>query len=213
MIVGGGRGGRPRARRTGVLSVLIALTGAAVVAAGAPAVGMTAVLPTAVLPTAVHPTAVLPTAVLPTAVDHTEGLRVESSSTYTVDLAASVIHVEQVIHLTNEVPDRVTQSYIEQFYFPEYATLVLPGATNVSASWDGGAPLRATVAPAEGALASVATIDLAPDLYYGASKTVRLTYDLRHAVGYGLRRVIGIGKSDYVAGCDFRRRNVFCKNQ
>jgi hypothetical protein len=122
------------------------------------------------------PLAAAPPAV--TAVDYSEGLRVETSSTYTVDLAAAVIHAEQVITLTNEVPDRVTASYIEQSYFPEYSTLVLPGATNVVASWEGGRGLPVEVAPADGALASVATIDLVPDLYYGGAKTVRLSYDL-----------------------------------
>ena len=112
------------------------------------------------------------------AVDHSEGLRVETSTTYTVDLASALIHVDQTITLTNEVPDRVTGAYLEQYYFPEYATLVLPGATNVVAFWDGGRGLPVGVAPADGALASVATIDLVPDLYHGGSKTVRLSYDV-----------------------------------
>lgn len=112
------------------------------------------------------------------ATDHTEGLRVESSTTYTVDLAGGVIHVDELIRLTNEVPDRVTADYVEQYYFPDHATLVLPGAANVAASWEDGGALRVSVAPADGALAAVATIDLAPDLYHGGSKGVRLTYDV-----------------------------------
>lgn len=112
-----------------------------------------------------------------TAVDYSEGLRVESASTFTVDLVGAVIHVEQVITLTNEVPDRRTASYVEQYYFPEIATLVLPGATNVSASWAGGAPLPVGVTPS-GGLVDLATVDLVPDLYYGSPKTVRLTYDV-----------------------------------
>ena len=113
-----------------------------------------------------------------TAVDYSEGLRVESGSTYTVDLAAGVIHVEQAITLTNEVPDRRTATYLEQSYFPEISTLVLPGATNVAASWAGGGRLPVGVTPSGGGLVDVATVDLVPDLYYGGSKTVRLTYDV-----------------------------------
>lgn len=112
------------------------------------------------------------------AVDNTEGLRVESSSTYTVDLAGGLIHVDQVIHLTNEVPDRVTRTYVERAYFSDYATLVLPGAVNVTASWAQGGRLPVSVTPPDGSLASVATIDLAPDLYYGGTKTVNLSYDV-----------------------------------
>lgn len=123
-------------------------------------------------------TAVLPATSATAATDYTEGLRVESSTTYTIDLAGSVIHVEEVIHLTNEVPDRVTQSYVEKYYFTDHMTFVLPGATNVAAAWDGGAALPVTVTPADGAIASVARIDLVPDLYHGGTKTLRLTYDL-----------------------------------
>ena len=123
-------------------------------------------------------TAVLPATCAAAATDYTEGLRVESSTTYTIDLAAGVIHVEEVVHLTNEVPDRVTQSYVERYYFPEHVTFVLPGATDVSAAWDGGAALPVSVAPADGAIASVATVDLVPDLYHGETRTLRVTYDL-----------------------------------
>ncbi len=140
------------------MSITGALAGAAVLAAGLAG------------PLAASP--------VPAAVDYTEGLRVATSTTYTVDLAAAVIHVEQVITLTNEVPDRVTGSVVQQSYFPEYATLVLPGATNVAASWDGGRALPVGVAPPDGSLASVATVDLVPDLYHGGSKTVRLVYDV-----------------------------------
>lgn len=129
-------------------------------------------------PAAATPPAALAAPPAITAVDYSEGLRVETSSTYTVDLAAAVIHVEQVITLTNEVPDRRTATYLEQSYFPEIATLVLPGATGVTASWSGGASLPVGVTPSGGGLVDLATIDLVPDLYYGGSKTVRLTYDV-----------------------------------
>lgn len=128
--------------------------------------------------TAVVPPAITGAPPVVTAVDYSEGLRVETATTYTVDLTAAVIHVDQVVSLTNEVPDRVTASYVEQFYFTDYSTLVLPGATNVVASWEGGRGLPVGVTPPDGSLASVATVDLVPDLYYGGTKTVRLSYDV-----------------------------------
>lgn len=110
--------------------------------------------------------------------DPDDGLRIESETTITVDMAGEVIHVDELIRLTNESPDEVVGDYVRTYYFSELAWLVLPGATNVSASWEGGAALPVSVAPTASPLASVATIDLVPDLYYGPAKEVRLRYDV-----------------------------------
>lgn len=111
--------------------------------------------------------------------DFTPGLRVESSTTFTVDLPASLVRVEHVATLTNQSPDRVTSTYIEQHYFPEYAAPVLVGATNLVAQRIDGAPLGVHVEPeGDGTYVSWAIVDLAPDLFFGGTQSVRLTYDL-----------------------------------
>src|SRR5690606_38551810 len=101
-----------------------------------------------------------------------------SSTTYTVDLDAEVIRADVLLRLTNELPDEVSDTVVRSFYFSDFSLPVLPGATNVQASWEGGAPLRVSVEPADGALAAYATIDLAPDLYHGPAKEVRLRYEV-----------------------------------
>ncbi|QGG96091.1 gluzincin family metallopeptidase [Actinomarinicola tropica] len=110
--------------------------------------------------------------------DTTPGLRVESTTVYTVDLAGSVIRVTHDITLTNQTPDRVTGSTIEQYYFHAYATPVLSRSNGVTATGAGGRALGVTTEPIGGGLAELATIDLSPNLFYGNSQTIRLSYDL-----------------------------------
>ena len=111
--------------------------------------------------------------------DFTPGLRVETSTTFTVDLPASMVRVEHVATLTNQSPDRVTSTYVEQHYFPEYAAPVLVGATNLVAQRLDGVPLDVHVEPeGDGTYVSWALVDLAPDLFFGGTQSVRLTYDL-----------------------------------
>lgn len=117
-------------------------------------------------------------AALPQAEDFTDGLRVEATTAYRVDLAASVVHVEHVANLINQVPDSVTASYIRQYYFESYSVPVPAGAGNVAASRDGAGALGVTVEPRDGQFLPLAVIDLRPNLYYGDQYTVRLTYDL-----------------------------------
>jgi hypothetical protein len=117
-------------------------------------------------------------ATVPQAEDFTEGLRVEASTTYTVDLAASVVRVEYVATLTNQVPDHVTSTYIEEYYFRSYSAPILDGAANVVARNVGGGALGVQVEPGTGEYIPTAVIDLAPDLYYGNTQTIQVTYDL-----------------------------------
>ena len=115
---------------------------------------------------------------LPQAEDFTEGLRVEASTTYTVDLTTSVVHVESVATLTNQIPDRVMSTYVEEFYFDAYSAPILVGATNVGARLDGGGGLGVSVEPGDGEFMSVAVIALSPSLSSGSTRTIHLTYDL-----------------------------------
>lgn len=115
---------------------------------------------------------------LPQAEDFTDGLRVESATTYTVDLPNSVVHVAQVVTLTNETPDRTTQSAVQQFFFTSFGTPVLVGATHVAASRDGGPALSVSIQAGDGVAVSWAVVDLDPHLYYGRTQVLRITYDL-----------------------------------
>ncbi|MCV2393629.1 hypothetical protein OEB99_04845 [Actinotalea sp. M2MS4P-6] len=114
---------------------------------------------------------------VPTATDYTDGLRVEASTTFTVDLDGPTIHVVYVATLTNTTPDSYTQSYRTQYYFTTYAAPVLEGATGVTASRSGGGALGVSVEEQEGYLPS-ALVQLSPRLYYRQSQTIQITYDV-----------------------------------
>lgn len=111
---------------------------------------------------------------LATAEDRTEGLRVETSATYTVDLATSVVHVEHLATLTHQTPSSGAWYYT----FEEFAVPALPGATGVAATWDDGAPLRFTMQPGTDEYVPAAVVSLRPALAYGDTRTLRVTYDL-----------------------------------
>jgi len=115
---------------------------------------------------------------LPRAQDHTDGLRVEATNSYVVDLAASVVRVEHEVTLTNQVPDRVIGSYLRRYYLDSYSTLVLHGATDVRASRVGGGDLGVRVEPGVSGFVDVAVISLSPNLFYGSAQTIQLTYVL-----------------------------------
>ncbi|QZN85514.1 hypothetical protein [Cellulomonas sp. C5510] len=111
---------------------------------------------------------------LPAAEDRTEGLRVATSATYSVDLAASVVHVEHVATLTHETPPSRGWYYT----FEEYAVPFLPGGTGVSATWDDGTPLAFTLEPGTDEYLPAVVVGLRPVLTYGDTRTLRVTYDL-----------------------------------
>ncbi|MBC7292485.1 MAG: hypothetical protein H5T83_14280, partial [Actinotalea sp.] len=110
--------------------------------------------------------------------DLSDGLRVVGSTTYTVDLPASVVRVEHTATLTNEAPDTVRDGYVEQHYFPSYAVPVLVGATSIAAESEGRGSLRVDVEEGDGVFYGWAVVDLAPDLWFGATQTIRLSYEV-----------------------------------
>ncbi len=110
--------------------------------------------------------------------DPTQGLRVESRTTYTVDLAGSVVRVHHDVTLTNQTPDRVSGAYVEQYYFHAFSIPILGQGTGVVAQRGDGRGLGVTVEPVEGGLISFAVVDLSPNLFYGQTQTIRLSYDI-----------------------------------
>ena len=105
-----------------------------------------------------------------------EGLRFESHKTFVVDVPAAAVHVTHDITLRNETPDEVVAGGVRQFFYPEIRLPVLAEATDfLAVSGDGTLPVR--VEPRDATVA-VAVVDLRPDLAYGQTRQIRLTYDL-----------------------------------
>ncbi|NTW39910.1 MAG: M1 family metallopeptidase, partial [Cellulomonadaceae bacterium] len=120
------------------------------------------------------PADVAPAASAPLVEDFTEGMRVESSEQYTVDLDSSVVHVDYQATLTNEVPGNADGEY----YFAAFAVPLVAEATHVAASRVGGGALGLRMEPSDSEFYSWVVIDLSPNLFYGRPQSVRLTYDL-----------------------------------
>lgn len=176
MTHSGGTARRPRplsgALAAGVALLLAALPGQPAVADVPSSVG------TAALPGAVHPVSAHATALSAEPEDLTEGLRVESTTTYTVDLAASQVLVEVGATVTNQTRDSVSGGQVLQTYFPKLGMPILVGATDVAAERGDGRALTVDTEVGDGLYADVAVVDLAPDLFYGDSQEIRLTYRL-----------------------------------
>jgi len=113
----------------------------------------------------------------PAAADE-DGLRYETHALYELDRPAHVVHVAVDIALTNEQPDEVTGNFIREFYLPDTVVPVLTEATNFAATRDDGTPLDVSTEAIDLPLVMLARIDLKPDLYYGHTANIHLTYDL-----------------------------------
>ena len=116
-------------------------------------------------------------AVAPTAPGFAEGFRVETRTTYTLDPAGGAVHVVHDATLTNQKPSTTSGSYITTYFLPTFGVPVLSEAVNVVAT-AGGAPLPVQMEGTDSPRFEVAVVDLQPDLVYGATQTVHLTYDL-----------------------------------
>ncbi|HEY0187551.1 MAG TPA: hypothetical protein VGC67_08685 [Cellulomonas sp.] len=109
-----------------------------------------------------------------TADDLTPGLTVDSAVTYTVDLPGSIVHVDGTVTLTNVTPSTATTYYS----FPQYQLGVLPGATAITVTRDGGRALSFTEQPGTEEYIPSLLVNLSPALLYGQTQTVHVTYDL-----------------------------------
>ena len=108
----------------------------------------------------------------------TDGLRYESHSVFTLDLAAKAVHVRVAISVTNQKPSYTSGGFINQFYFPRIAIPVLSEASNFVATRDTGASLNVTSEGTDSPQVSVALVDLKPALYYPQSQNIEFDYDL-----------------------------------
>jgi len=107
-----------------------------------------------------------------------DGLETRTKATYVVDPAAGAVRVTIETTVTNQIPNRSSGGVIEQAYFSEIGVPILAEAANfVATKGDGG---TATVTPTDigNPYVKSALVDLTPNLFYGQSQTIKLTYDL-----------------------------------
>ncbi|MFL6204478.1 MAG: hypothetical protein ACJ739_03935 [Acidimicrobiales bacterium] len=114
---------------------------------------------------------------VPGAAAREEGFRLETSTTYRVDPTGGAVHVIHDATLTNNKPNTTSGSYYTEYFLPEYGVPVLAEAVDVRAS-EGGAALPVRFESTESPRVKFAVADLQPDLRYGHTQTVHLTYDL-----------------------------------
>jgi hypothetical protein len=109
-----------------------------------------------------------------------DGLRLEGATTYSVDIGAGVVHASVEATATNESPDEVVNGGTRRYFFAEVFVPVLAEATNFAATAADGRALTVRRQGVDSDQVALAAVDLAPDLFYGQSRTFRLTYDLPH---------------------------------
>jgi len=107
-----------------------------------------------------------------------EGLRYESHSIFTLDLAARAVHVQVAIDVTNQKPGYTSGGYVNSFYFPKIAVPVLSEATNFVATRDTGTALSVATEGTDSPQFSFALITLKPALFYPQSQHIEFDYDL-----------------------------------
>lgn len=164
VLVGLGRGSGARAAGVRSLALVVAATAL--------------LISTAPVPAAPAAPATRPVAMAQRAVAGGDGLRVESTTTYTLDVAATTVRVRYEVTLTNQSPDVVSGGFIRQRFFPEYGIGVLAEATNIVAAKADGTPLAVRTEATESPRFTLAIADLVPNLFHPNSQTLTITYDL-----------------------------------
>jgi hypothetical protein len=124
------------------------------------------------------PAAAMPVVDVAVTAPYAQGLRYESHSVYTLDLAAHAVHVQVAITVTNQQPTTTSGGIVRQYYFPRIGVPVLSEAANFSASRDTGAGLNVTPEDTPSPLVKIAAIDLKPALFYPQSQNIEFDYDL-----------------------------------
>jgi hypothetical protein len=108
-----------------------------------------------------------------------DGLAYRSTTTYTLDAAAGVVHVLVEVSLTNTIPDKREGSYINRRYFTGFSLPVPVGANNQTATTGNGRALDIGLRFIDGnSDFFLFDIDLASNLFYQQSATVLVRYDI-----------------------------------
>lgn len=106
-----------------------------------------------------------------------DGLRTEAATTYRLDPAAGSVDVRVRLSLENVQPDVTVGGAVRQTFLDRFNLLVLEEAEGLAATGAGRSlPIRRT--PRPGAPVAVVSIDLQPDLAFGDTQAVELTYRL-----------------------------------
>ena len=106
-----------------------------------------------------------------------EGFKVATHTIYRLDPAGGAVRVALDVTLTNQTPNTTSGRISTRYYLPEYSVPVLSEAVNLQAT-EGGGALPVRFEGTESPEVEVAVIDLQPDLFYGSTQTVHVTYDL-----------------------------------
>ncbi|MGH8776379.1 MAG: hypothetical protein ACRDWI_14845 [Jiangellaceae bacterium] len=103
-----------------------------------------------------------------------DGLRFEATTTFRLDPEVQMVLVTMDITVTNQVPDRGNL----YTYFSSISVPALSEATDVKARRVGGGALASSLEEADGPQWSTLSVDLSPNLLYGRTQEIHLTYGL-----------------------------------
>ena len=107
-----------------------------------------------------------------------DGLETRTTSTYVVDPEAGAIRVTVEVSVTNQIPNRTRGGIIEQAYFSEIGVPILAEARDLVATRAGGGTAAVTTRDIGIPYARSAVIELEPNLFYGQTQSLTLTYNL-----------------------------------
>jgi oligopeptidase B len=108
-----------------------------------------------------------------------DGMRVTSTTTYTVDPTAGIVRANVNFEFLNQVPDRRDGNIIQRAYFSGFSTALPIGSANVVAATANGTALSLeTEFFEDNENFYGASIDFPRNLFYGQSLDVVLTYDI-----------------------------------
>ena len=108
-----------------------------------------------------------------------DGLSYRSTTTYTLEATSGVVHVLVEVSLTNTIPDRREGNYINKRYFTGFSLPAPVGAAGTVATTANGRVLGLTARYIDGnSNFYLLDIDLASNLFYQQTASVRVTYDI-----------------------------------
>ncbi|MDO9173699.1 MAG: hypothetical protein Q7V62_02775, partial [Actinomycetota bacterium] len=108
-----------------------------------------------------------------------DGLNYRSTTTYTLDAQAGLVHVLVDVSLRNTIPDKRDGNIINRRYFTGFSLPVPVGVTNAVATTANGRPLGLEPRLIDGNTRFyVFDIDLASNLFYNQTANVRVAYDI-----------------------------------
>ena len=114
-----------------------------------------------------------------TPVGAADGLRVESTTTYTIDATAGLVHVAAVMEFTNTVPDRRDGDTVRRAFFTGFSVPVPVGAAGGAAIDDTGQALTLNAEIVDGnSDYFIYDVVFAGRLFYGKTARITVTYDV-----------------------------------